>query len=178
MARQIALLRGVNLGSRNRIAMPKLREVLTGAGFEDVQTYLQSGNVVLSSKASSKRVARECEQQIAEHFGLDIKVLVRSRTELAKIVKRNPLRKVAKNPKRYQVTFLAARPGPEVVRKLKAATVAPEQLVHSGRELYVWHPNGIGRSKLAALLSDAGLGVTATARNWATVTKLLALADE
>ena len=178
MGRQIVLLRGINLGSRNRIAMPKLREVLAEAGFEDVQTYLQSGNVVLSSNASPEKVARECERQIATRFGLDIRVVVRTRDELFEVVQRNPLGEVAVNPKRYQVSFLAAEPDPEVVSKLAAEAVAPEQFVVIGREVYAWHPEGIGRSRLWAVLAGRGLGVTATARNWTTVTSLLELADE
>lgn len=178
IARQIALLRGVNIGARNRIAMPELRELLESAGFDDVRTYLHSGNVVLSVAASPERVARKCEQEIAGHFGLDIEVVVRSRDELAEVVRRNPLSEVAVSPKRYQVSFLAAEPDVEAVRKLAAAAAPQEELVHIGRELYAWHPDGIGRSRLAALLAARGLRVPATARNWATVTNLLALADE
>lgn len=177
MARHIVLLRGVNLGARNRISMPELRELLADAGFDDVRTYLQSGNVVLSSDASPDEVVRECEEQIAARFGLDIRVVVRTRDDLAEVVRRDPLGKVAVNPKRYQVTFLTVEPAPEVMRKLAAATAPPEQLVHVGRELYAWHPDGVGRSRLGTLLAGRALGVTATARNWTTVTKLLALAD-
>jgi len=178
MARQIALLRGVNLGARNRIAMPELREALASAGFDDVRTYLQSGNVVLSSDASQEQIARECERQIAERFGLDIKVVLRTRDELAEVARRNPLHAVAVNPKRYQVSFLAAEPDPDVVRKLEAVAVAPETFVVIGREMYAWHPDGVGRSKLAAQLGGPRLGAVATARNWATVTAVLAMADE
>lgn len=158
--------------------MPELRELLASAGFTDVRTYLQSGNVVLSSAASPEKVSKKCERQIAGRFGLDIEVVVRTRDELAEVVQRNPLGKVAVNPKRYQVSFLAAEPDPGVVRKLSAAATPQEQFVHIGRELYAWHPDGIGRSRLGALLAGRGLGVPATARNWATVTNLLALADE
>jgi uncharacterized protein (DUF1697 family) len=178
MDRRIVLLRGVNLGARNRVSMPKLREVLASGGFDDVRTYLQSGNVVLSSDAPPEQVARECERQIADGFGLDIDVLVRTRDELAEIVRRNPLGAIAINPKRYQVSFLAAEPEDEAVRKLGAAAVAPERFVLIGREVYAWHPDGVGRSRLGALLAGRALGVTATARNWTTVTNLLALADE
>src|SRR5207253_284315 len=108
----------------------------------------------------------------------DVQVVVRTREELARVVKRNPLAKVAVNPKRYQVSFLAAELDPEVVRKLEAASVAPEQFVVLGREVYAWHPDGIGRSRLWTLLAGRGMGVAATARNWTSVTKLLALADE
>jgi uncharacterized protein (DUF1697 family) len=157
--------------------MPALREALTEAGFDDVRTYVQSGNVVLSSRASATTVGRKVARVIEDRFGLEIDVVVRTRDELARVVKRDPLRKVAKNPKLYQVTFLTAKPDAKVVKQLEAAALSSEQVVHSGRELYAWHPNGVGRSKLAALLSGPGLGVTATARNWATVTKLLEMAN-
>jgi uncharacterized protein (DUF1697 family) len=178
VGRQIVLLRGVNLGSRNRVAMPKLREALADAGFNDVRTYLQSGNVVLSSRATPERVARKCKRAIADRFGLDIDVVVRTPAELARVVKRNPLGDVAVNPKRYQVSFLAAKPNRRILSKLGEAAAASERYVLIGRELYAWHPDGVGRSKLGALLAGPVLGVTATARNWATVTRLLALADE
>jgi uncharacterized protein (DUF1697 family) len=176
VARLIVLLRGINLGARNRVSMPELREALADAGYDDVRTYLQSGNVVLTTTDSAKKVARECEQVIADRFGLEIDVVVRTRNELAKVVERNPLKRVAKNPKRYQVSFLAAKPDAKLVRKLADAAVPPEKLVSIGRELYAWHPQG-ARSKLWAQLAGKGLGMTATARNWTTVTKLLELAD-
>jgi uncharacterized protein (DUF1697 family) len=177
-AQQIVLLRGINLGPRNRIAMAELRELLGSGGFDDIRTYLQSGNVVLTSDLPPERVAAECERLIAERFGLEVAVVVRTRDELAEVVQRNPLAKVAVNPKRYQVSFLAAEPDPEAVRKVTAAALSSEQVVVIGREIYAWHPDGIGRSRLWAKLAGKGLGVTATARNWTTVTSLLALADE
>ena len=157
--------------------MQKLRPVLEDAGFDDVRTYLQSGNVVLSSKAAPVKVARECERLIADAFGLNIAVVVRTRAELAGVVKRNPLAKVAEDPKRYQVSFLERKPSAALVRKLEEVAVAAERVVAVGREIYAWHPEGVARSKLWAQLAGKGLGVTATARNWTTVTKLLELAD-
>jgi uncharacterized protein (DUF1697 family) len=174
----IALLRGINLGATDRVSMPKLRELLAEAGFEDVRTYLQSGNVVLSSRAKPAEVSTKCERAIEKELGLEIKIVVRTRAQLAAVVKRDPLGKVAKNPKRYQVSFLAAKPKAEALRKLEAAVVPPERLVVSGREIYAWHPEGVARSKLWSMLAGPGLGVTATARNWTTVTSLLALAGE
>jgi uncharacterized protein (DUF1697 family) len=176
MARHIVLLRGINLGSRNRIAMPELRHALEQAGFDDVQTYVQSGNVVLASSASATDVARKVERQITKSFGFDIDVVVRTRAQLGKVVERNPLAKVAKNPKRYQVSFLSAKPSAAVMRKLEEAAAETERVVLMGREIYAWHPEGIGRSRLWTLLAGRGLGVTATARNWTTVAKLLELA--
>jgi uncharacterized protein (DUF1697 family) len=178
MPRQIALLRGINLGSHKRVGMGPLRELLAGLGYGDVRTYLQSGNVVLTSQASPERLQRELEQQIADELGLETRVLVRTRDELADVIERDPLAGVADDPKRYQVSFLSAEPDAEVVRALGGVDVAPERFVVSGREIYTWHPDGIQRSQLNKVLSDRRLGVTATARNWNTVTKLLALADE
>jgi uncharacterized protein (DUF1697 family) len=155
--------------------MPELRAALEDAGFDVVQTYLQSGNVVLGSKKSPDRVARDCEALIAERFGLDIAVQVRSRAELAAIVKRNPLRDAARDPKRYQVTFLGAALTPDAVRKLEAAAAPSERFAVHGREVYAWHPAGVARSKLWTQLAGKGLGVEATSRNWTTVTSLLEL---
>jgi uncharacterized protein (DUF1697 family) len=177
MPRHIALLRGINLGSRNRVSMPELRDLLSELGYGDVRTLLQSGNVVLTSRAGADRVARELESAIADRLGVTTAVVVRTRDEIADVIERNPLADVAEDPKRYQVSFLSDAPAPDVVRELEAADVAPEQLVVSGREIYVWHAGGIQRSPASKLLADERLGVTATARNWNTVTKLLELAD-
>ena len=157
--------------------MARLREALEEAGFSDVQTHLQSGNVLLSSKTKPEQTARRCERLIEDEFGLEIDVVVRTPAELARVVKRNPLGNVAKDPKRYQVSFLAGPLPAAAKRKLEEALQEPEELVFSGREIYAWHPNGVARSKLWAALAGRGLGVTATARNWTTVTKLLELAS-
>jgi uncharacterized protein (DUF1697 family) len=178
MARYVALLRGVNLGARNRVAMPALREALEEAGFEVVRTYVQSGNIVLSSRAKPETVRRKVERVIAERFGLEIAVVVRTRAELAAVVKRNPLGKVATEPKRYQVSFLSGKLSAKVVRELEETAAADERVVVSGREVYAWHPKGVARSKLWAKLAGKTLGVTATSRNWTTVEALLELSDD
>ena len=177
MARLVVLLRGINIGPRNRISMPELREALDDAGYDDVRTYLQSGNVVLTRAAAAPEVARDCERLIADRFKLEIAVVTRTRNELAKVVERNPLERVARDPKRYQVSFLEAKPAARIVRELEQVAADQEQVVAVGREIYAWHPAGVARSKLWARLAGKDLGVTATARNWTTVTKLLELAD-
>jgi len=177
-SRRILLLRGINVGPRKRIAMPKLRELLSANGFEDVRTYVQSGNVVLASGKSPKQLTRECERLIAERFGFDVDVVARTRDELAEVVRRNPLRDVAVEPKRYQVSFLDREPDSQAVDRVAAYAEDAERLVAIGREIYAWHPAGVARSKLWAALAGDALGVTATSRNWTTVTKLLAMADE
>ena len=178
MSQHIVLLRGINLGPRNRIAMPELRAALSDAGFDDVRTYLQSGNVLLASSATTGDVARKVQRLIAKEFGLDVAAVGRTRAQLVKVVERDPLGKVAKDPKRYQVSFLAAKPTREVLNRVEDAAVPPEQVVAIGREIYAWHPDTIARSRLWTLLAGKQLGITATARNWRTVTNLLALAEE
>jgi uncharacterized protein (DUF1697 family) len=178
-SRLVALLRGINLGPHKRIAMPALREALSQSGFDAVRTYVQSGNVVLGARGSPDSVARELERVIAARFGFEVDVVVRTRDELAAVVALDPLGNVAVNPKRYQVTFLASELDPEVTARLEGLRVEPERLVIAGRELYTWHPEGVARSKLwARTASRDGLGVVGTARNWTTVTTLLAMADE
>jgi uncharacterized protein (DUF1697 family) len=143
-----------------------------------VRTLLQSGNVVLTSRARPATLERDLRKHISDGLGVDCDVIVRTRDELAAVVERNPLGDVADDPKRYTVAFLAGEPDSAVVQEIAAADVAPERFAADGRELYTWHPGGIQNSQLAKLLTPERLGVTLTARNWNTVMKLLALADE
>jgi uncharacterized protein (DUF1697 family) len=177
VTRQIVLLRGVNLGSNRRLSMADLRALLTSLGYDDVRTHLQSGNIVLTTGKRPANLKRELEQEIAAALGLETDVLVRTRDELADVVARDPLRAVANNPSRYLVSFLARKPDAGFARELATVAVAPERVAVRGREIYSWHPNGIHGSKLATLLGKRRPGVTATARNWNTVTRLLELAD-
>jgi len=177
VTRQALLLRGVNLGPRNRVPMAELRAALEEAGFEDVKTYLQSGNVVLSSKAKPEQTARKVERLVQEAFGLEIPVVARTGAQLARVVARNPLGDVATDPKRYQVSFLDGPLPAASKRKLDEARAESERFVVEGREIYAWHPAGVARSKLWTALAGRGLGVTATARNWSTVMALLQLVE-
>jgi uncharacterized protein (DUF1697 family) len=174
--RQIVLLRGINVGRHRRIAMADLRALLERLGYDDVRSHLQSGNVVLTTSVGPARVRRTIERALEEELGLDVEVFVRTHGELAEVVARDPFGDLAVDPSRYLVSFLSAEPDPARVQELAAAVAEPERFVATGRELYAWHPDGLRASKLAKLLSDQRLGVTATARNWSTVTRLLALA--
>jgi uncharacterized protein (DUF1697 family) len=177
--RQIAMLRGINLGSTRRVPMAQLRKLLDGAGFQDVRTYVQSGNIVLESSEDPRELERTLEKLISDEFGFAVPVIARTRAELARVVKRDPLRDVVDNDKRYQVSFLTGKLDRQTADKLKGLVVEPEAVVISGLEVYAWHPAGVARSKLwNALAAKGGLGVTATARNWTTVKTLLAMADE
>jgi uncharacterized protein (DUF1697 family) len=174
----VALLRGVNVGSHNRIAMAELRELLAGLGYRDARTLVQSGNIVLTAERRPDELAEELERAIANEFGVSTPVVVRTREELAAVVAFDPLGDLADSHKLYQVSFLSAEPAPEALAEIAEVDVEPERFVHRGREIYAWHPDGIQRSRLAKLLSDKRLGVKVTARNWRTTTKLLELANE
>jgi uncharacterized protein (DUF1697 family) len=176
VARQIVFLRGINLASRRRVAMGDLRELLESEGYEDVRTHLQSGNVVLSSALSPRKLEAALERLLRKRFGFEVRVLVRARAELKGVVEHDPLGDVATSGSRYLVTFLSKKLPAKIARELEAADVAPEQVVVMGREIYSWHPHGQQQSRLRKLLRDDLLGVTSTARNWNTVTKLLELA--
>jgi len=176
--RQVLLMRGINVGASNRISMPSLRERLTEAGFGEVRTHLQSGNVVVSSELSPDELAAECRRHISEGFGMDIDVLARTAEELAEVVRQDPLAAVAVDPKCYQVSFCSAEPDEELLQRLTDLAAPSELLVAVGREIYGWYPDGAGRSRLAAELSGRRMAVTATTRNWRTVTALLEMARE
>jgi uncharacterized protein (DUF1697 family) len=170
MARQIALLRGVNVGGNKKVAMEKLRSVMEELGYTDVRTYVNSGNVVFTGP---KRSPKHLEQAIAEAFGFPVPVVLRTRDELASVVEANPLREVATEPAKYVVVFCTEKP----VVSLDPLEFEPERFAVRGREVYLWLPGGIGRSELAKLLANKPLGTNSTGRNWRTVEKLLALAD-
>jgi uncharacterized protein (DUF1697 family) len=167
---RIGLLRGVNVGRNRRISMAELRSTLARAGYDEVRTHGQSGNVVFASRKKPATLERELLAL------LGVQVVVRTAEELAAVVAHDPLRKVADNGSRYLVTFLSRPLAAQAVRSLKAATALPEQLAVHGREVYSWHPGGLYDSPLAKALA-APQDVVATGRNWNTVTKLLALAQ-
>jgi uncharacterized protein (DUF1697 family) len=175
--RQVILLRGVNVGARNRLPMAALRELLEQAGMSAVSTYVQSGNVVLDSDLPASQLASRCESLIADRFGLQVGAVVRTRAQLARVLRRDPLGELATEPKLYQVSFCAGKPSAAALKRIAAVAVEGERLEAHGSEIYAWFPHGIGRSRLAAQLAGPGLGVLATARNWTTVTKLLELAE-
>jgi uncharacterized protein (DUF1697 family) len=176
MPRYIALLRGINLGGKRRVGMSDLRGTLEDAGYEDVRTHLASGNVVLTSGAKPNALERKLEELLRREFGFDIAVVARTRDELAAVIQADPFGTEADDPARYQVSFLSKKPKREAVERLEEAAVSPERVAVLEREVYAWHPGGVGRSDLAKLITAERLGVGVTARNWRTITKLLELA--
>lgn len=168
--RYAVLLRGINLGPSRRLPMPQLREALTARGHESVRTLLASGNVVLDSELPEDELALAVTAAIREEFGLEAPTVVRTGEELAGVLAADPFGPVATDPSRYSVTFLPEPPAPERVAALPPAEGGEYHV--DGRELYLWLPDGMGRSVMAKWNWDRMLGVAGTNRNWNTVGKL------
>jgi uncharacterized protein (DUF1697 family) len=167
MPTQIVLLRGINVGSANRIGMPVLREALTAAGFGSVRTHLQSGNVLADGEADAVVAAIRAV--------IDVPCVVRSAEELDVVIAANPFPAQAlENPKALQVTFRADRVPEGTLEALEERRGSAELVAVNAREIYSWHPEGMARSKLALAVVPAR--AAATARNWNTVLKLAELA--
>jgi uncharacterized protein (DUF1697 family) len=172
-------LYAVNLGSHNKVPMAWLRDALTDAGFGDVRTYLQSGNVALSApRGSATDVSKRVAAVIKDGLGLDVAVTARTRSDLARVVERNPMPEHTGDPAKLHVSFLDGTPDRKALAALDPGAFAPERFVVDGRDIYLWHPNGAGRSKLATFPWRKRIGVSGTARNWRTVLAVLALLDE
>ena len=179
MATYVALLRGINLGARNKVPMGQLRSSLTAAGFEDVATYVQSGNVVLRRRGgSADEVAAEIEQQVANDFGVAATVVVRTPAQLDKVARGNPFLAEETDPLKLHVVFLERAPQAAASRRLDPERSSPDRFSVRGRDIYLHLPNGFHRSKLTLDYFESTLGVTGTVRNWRTLTKLVALASE
>jgi uncharacterized protein (DUF1697 family) len=189
MASHVALLRGINVGGRNKVPMAELREVVASLGHTRVTTYIQSGNVLFTSPESdTAKLASSLEAAITDAFGIESSVVVLSRDELAQILDRNPY-PAEPNPKLVHVVFLNAELPPDLLDRIKAAESASaakgsrDTVTATGPALFLHTPGGYGTSELAQVLfrivgTPGKKGVAATARNWATATKLLSLCEE
>jgi uncharacterized protein (DUF1697 family) len=176
MTTVVALLRAVNLAGHNRIGMDALKELFASLGFAGVRTYIQSGNVLFRTERTAG-VRRRIEDAFEREFGFRSDVILRTEDELRSVVARNPFAaRRDLDAARIAVTFLASDPGPAARKKLLDIKIGPEELVADGCELYIYHPDGMGRSKLPVAAIGKALGVPGTSRNWRTVTKLLELA--
>jgi uncharacterized protein (DUF1697 family) len=169
----VALLRGINVGGKAKVAMGALREVCESVGCEDVATYIQSGNVVLKSKLSADKLRTALEEAIAAEFGFAPAVMIRTAKEMAAVVAENPYPDA--DEKSIHVGFLHAPPDPATKKCLTAIDCAPEEITAVGRNLYLHLPNGIGRAALPVRLERCLRPTPVTVRNWRTVTKLVDL---
>ncbi len=176
----VAMLRGINLGGHRKIKMEALRGWCEALGLRDVQTHVQSGNVVFrTSKRDPGALRKQMEDAIEREVGFRADVVLRTTAELKGVIARNPFAGRADvAPAKLAVTFLASDPGDEGRERVRTIPAAPEELVIEGRELYIYFPNGMARPKLSMPLLERTLRIPATSRNWNTVTKLLELAEE
>jgi uncharacterized protein (DUF1697 family) len=187
MATHVALLRGINLGGRNKVAMADLRRVVASLGHTDVATYIQSGNVLFTTAESdTDKLSEALDQAIAAELGVTSPVVVLSRDELEQVIRDNPYPDEP-NPKYVHAVLRRGTPSQDMLDRIaeasdQAARSGSRDSVQSvGRALYLHTPDGYGRSELAQALlrivSSPKAGMTGTARNWSTVTKLLSLCD-
>jgi uncharacterized protein (DUF1697 family) len=174
----VALLRGINLGARNKVPMAELRELFEELGAEDVKTYVQSGNVVFHSSLARDKLKRAIEDAIRSRFGLDIVVVLATKEELDALVAANPFAADQPDPTKLHVTFLAEPPESARGDSLAEHRFEPDDFLVAGAAVYLHCPQGYGRSKLSNAFFEKQLGVAATTRNWRTVTALAELASD
>jgi uncharacterized protein (DUF1697 family) len=172
----IGLLRGINVGKAKRVAMADLRALLEALGFENVRTLLNSGNVVFSSAKAVPvtELATHIETAFEKEFGFRSRLTILSAEELAQVVEENPLGEIAKEPSRYMIAFMTDASDVKKLGPLSEKDWKPEALAVGKRVAYVWCPEGVLTSPAFDAVGRA-LGDGVTTRNWATVTKLLAL---
>lgn len=175
----ISMLRGVNLGPHNRIKMDALREMYLSLKLQDPRTYVQSGNVIFrTNEKDLVKLATKIQKAIEKTFGCCPAVVLRTKDELKKVIARTPFAGRDLHPAKILVTFLAGDPARNAKTALAAFDKYPEEVHLKGRELYIYFPNGAGRSKLPWSQVEKHLGITGTARNWNSVTQMLAIAEE
>ena len=175
VATYVAFLRGVNLGPNNKISMPALRAMAEDLGYTDVATYINSGNLILSSPKKAATVERQISDAIKKTFGRPIDVTVRTSAQLKKILADNPY--PDGNPSQVTVAFLTKSAPTNAREKVAAVATDSEPFEFAGQEVYVNYSQGIGKSKLAEKFS-AIIGVSSTVRNMRTVEKVLALCGD
>lgn len=178
MSVAISLLRGVNVSGRNMVKMETFRKMCESLGHRSVQTYVQSGNAVFQTRRSdSIAIEKQIEEAMEKKFGFRVNVMVRMSDELRDVIARNPFAKRNLDPARVLVHFLKSLPTAEAREKTCAIQTDPEELLLSGREMFIYYPNGVGKSKLPSARVERALGTSGTGRNWNTVMKLMAMAE-
>jgi uncharacterized protein (DUF1697 family) len=153
--------------------MAELRDLLEDAGYEEVRTLLQSGNVVVRTTKAASAVGRDVERRVGERLGLDVDVVTRTAAELEDVVAGAPLAARATDPKKHFVVFLSAEPKTSALTLLAEQDFAPDEFAARGREVFAWCPDGMRDSRLMRELGGRKLAPVTTTRNFSTVTKLL-----
>jgi len=171
--RFVVLLRGINVGGHNKVLMAELRSALANAGFENVSTYIQSGNVLLDGAGRTEGdVVKAVEGVMEDQFDLSIPVVARAAEEWTGILAANPFPEAESDPKLLHVSLCDTAPTADAVDAFDAESYHPDRLAVVGRHLYLWYPNGSGRSKLTGAVLERKLELTTTARSWSTMLRL------
>jgi len=176
----ISMLRGVNVGGHNKIKMDALRALYESLGLEDVQSFIQSGNLVFRTKERDlPALTKRIQNGIERRFGIRPDVILRTCSELRDAIRRNPFAKRRGiEPSKLLVTFLAGDPGTEARQNALRISTGPEELRIDGREVYIYFPNGMARPKLSLPAIERTLGTSGTGRNWNSVNKMLEIAEK
>lgn len=171
MTTYISLLRGINVSGQKKIKMADLKKLYESLGFADVQTYIQSGNVVFKyTKTDTKQLARKITDSIRKTYSFEVPVEIRTKDDLDKIIANNPFN--AENHNKLHVMFLAEKPQNPPIAEIEKMKDKSEEFFIAGREIYLSTPNGYGKSKISNTFFEKKLGVSATTRNWKTVNAL------
>ncbi len=178
-AKHVALLRGINVGGKRKLPMKSLAAMFTAAGCVDVETYIQTGNVVFGAPSSvATRLPTTIAAAIEQRLGYSAPVVIRSEEELAAVVECNPFLNRGIDTAALHVAFLADVPDPACVAALDAKRSPGDSFIMRGRDIYLWLPNGVARTKLTNDYFDRTLKTTSTLRNWNTVLKLLEMTQQ
>jgi len=175
----VAMLRSVNLPNHQKVNMQTLKSLCTSLGLRDVQTYIQSGNLVFRDEDEDPdALARRIEEAMEASFGFRPVVIVRTASELRKVIAKNPFAERKEvEPTKLLVVFMDGAPTKQARDKLLAIPCDPEELHINGREVYIYYPNGMARPKIPLVRMEKALQCSSTGRNWNTVNKLLAMAE-
>lgn len=175
MSTYIALLRGINVSGQKKIKMADLREQLSELGWQNIQTYIQSGNVIFESDDDDlKELGQKLAEKIKEHYGFEVPTMVKRPADFQHVLEHNPFSKELEEiPKQFYVTFLAEAPDKEKVEALRQVDYSPEQWGLVGTDIYFYPPQGYGRAKMHNNFFEKKLKVQATTRNWRTIQVLL-----
>lgn len=178
MKKFITLLRGINVSGHKKIKMSELKSLFENLGFQNVKTYIQSGNVIFSSKDDSKqKLETKISSGIKKNFGFDVTILILNKEEIEHVFRTNPFIKMKKDNERLYVTFLEKIPPDENIKLLESKDYSPEEYIIDGKFIYLFFPNGYGNAKLNNNLFENKLKVAATSRNWKTIKTLLELVN-
>lgn len=173
----VALLQGVNIGAKKRIAMGDLRSIIAALGGQDVRTYVNSGNAVFNhAERDATRLEADLEAALREHLGMDVSAILRAGPDLARVVAENPFPQAVADPKTIHVLFLRDTPAIEDIDAAEEMETGADRIAIHRREVYAYLPNYTSGATVDLMKIGKALGVDATDRNWNTVTKLATLA--